>query len=273
VADQRARWRPTPFLVASAGIHGAALSSLIVSPQSWQQPLAVVIVNHLAISAVCMLPRCGWLGPNLTRISSERASGNLIGLTFDDGPDPAVTPRVLDLLDQAGMRATFFCIGERAEAHPDLIRAMRDRGHGIENHSDSHPNSFALYGPRSMHREVTRAQDRIEQASGRRLQFFRAPAGMQNPWLAAVLASAGVSLVSWTRRGFDTVSDDGLRVAARLTRGLSAGDILLLHDGHAAGPIKRPQVIDDALAAVLDEMQRKGLRSEAMHTILRSHSD
>lgn len=267
MADQRARWRPTPFLIASAGIHGAALSSLIVSPQSWQQPLAVVIVNHLAISTVSMLPRCGWLGPNLTRISSERAKGSLIALTFDDGPDPAVTPRVLDLLDRAGMRATFFCIGERAEAHPDLIRTMRDRGHGIENHSYSHPNSFALYGPGAMRREVIRAQDGIEQAAGRRPQFFRAPAGMQNPWLAAVLASAGVSLVSWTRRGFDTVSDDGLRVAGRLTRGLTAGDILLLHDGHAAGPMKRPQVIDDALSAVLDEMHRKGLRSEALHAI------
>ena len=99
--------------------------------------------------------------------------------------------------------------------------------------------------------------------------LFRAPAGIQNPWLAAVLAKAGLSLVSWTRRGFDTVSRDAGRVASRLGRRLSAGDILLLHYGSSARDASGQPVVLSALPRVLDEMGRKGLRSEALHTILK----
>jgi peptidoglycan/xylan/chitin deacetylase (PgdA/CDA1 family) len=159
---------------------------------------------------------------------------NAVALTFDDGPDPVVTPAVLGLLEQAGARATFFCVGQRAEAHPEVMAAIRARGHGVENHSYSHPNGFALRGPVGLSREIRRAQEAIERVGGGRPRLFRAPAGIQNPWLAPALASAGLRLVSWTRRGYDTVSHDGARVAARLGRGLRARDILLLHDGSSA---------------------------------------
>lgn len=196
-------------------------------------------------------------------------STNELALTFDDGPDPSLTPRILDMLDEAGARATFFCIGERVDAHPGLVADIRDRGHGLENHSYSHPNLFSLLGPRAMRREVVRTQDSIHKHSGRRPQFFRAPAGVQSPWLASVLATAGVSLVSWTRRGFDAVSGDARGVAARLTHNLGAGDILLLHDGKAGGAVHRPYVVVEALARVLDEMQGRRLRSEPLCVLLR----
>jgi peptidoglycan/xylan/chitin deacetylase (PgdA/CDA1 family) len=259
-------WRPTPLLLASAGVHAAALSSLAIS-RSWEAPLAAVVANHLVIAAACMSPRSGWLGPNMTRIPSDRVH-NQIALTFDDGPDPVVTPKVLDLLEQAGSRATFFCLGERAAQHADLIGMIRDRGHGVENHTQRHPNTFALRGAGAMRREVLQAQDSIEQTAGRRPRFFRAPAGMQNPWLFPILAAAGLSLVSWTRRGFDTASASSATVASRLTRGLAAGDILLLHDGYASTRTRDPGVVIDALARVLEAMQKLELRSEAMHRLL-----
>ena len=215
-----------------------------------------------------MCPRCGWLGPNITRLPAARSHGELVGLTFDDGPDPAVTPAVLDLLDAARAKATFFCIGRRAAAHPDLVAAIRARGHGVENHSYSHPNGFALRASRGLRREVLGAQAAIEQAGGGRPRFFRAPAGIQNPWLAGVLAAAGLSLVSWTRRGFDTVSRDGGRVASRLVRGMRPGDILLLHDGSSAHDASGRPVVLEALPRVLDAMSRRGLRSEALRTVL-----
>ena len=194
-------------------------------------------------------------------------STNALALTFDDGPDPSLTPRILDMLDEAGARATFFCIGERVDAHPGLVADIRDRGHGVENHSYSHPSLFSMLGPRSMQREVIRTQESIHRHSGRRPQFFRAPAGVQSPWLAAVLAAADLSLVSWTRRGFDAVSRDANRIATRLTTNLRAGDILLLHDGKAGGTVDQPAVVVSALRTVLQEMQRKGLYSEPLHSI------
>jgi peptidoglycan/xylan/chitin deacetylase (PgdA/CDA1 family) len=261
------RWRPSPFLTASAGLHGVALATLLASPRSWGFVMTAVLGNNLAIAAAGMLPRCAWLGPNITRLPSTRT--RVVGLTFDDGPDPEVTPAVLDLLEDAGARATFFCIGQRAEAYPAVVAAIRARGHGVENHSYSHPNGFALRGPRGLRREILRAQEAIERSGGGRPSLFRAPAGIQNPFLAAVLAKAGLSLVSWSRRGFDTVTRDGARVATRLGRGLSAGDILLLHDGSSARAANGQPVVLAALPRVLDEMGRKGLRSEALHTILK----
>jgi peptidoglycan/xylan/chitin deacetylase (PgdA/CDA1 family) len=269
MTDPAGAWRPSPFLAASAGLHGVALATLLASPGSWGLVLTAVIGNHLAITAAGMLPRCAWLGPNITRLPAARARVGLVGLTFDDGPDPEVTPAVLDLLEVADARATFFCVGRRAEAYPAVVAAIRARGHGVENHSYSHPNGFALRGPRGLRREILEAQDAIERSGGGRPSLFRAPAGIQNPWLAAVLAKAGLSLVSWTRRGFDTVTRDGPRVASRLARGLSAGDILLLHDGSSARAENGQPVVLAALPRVLDEMSRKGLRSEALHTILK----
>jgi peptidoglycan-N-acetylglucosamine deacetylase len=268
------RWRPALFLVMSAALHAGAVVTLAVSPHSWPLVLALLVANHLAIGTLGLLPRCAWLGPNITRLPPAAARANLVALTFDDGPDPEVTPAVLDLLDAAGARATFFCVGRRAEAHPSVVAAIRSRGHGVENHTYSHPNSFALRGPWGLSAEIRRAQGAIEGSGGGRPRLFRAPAGVQSPWLAPVLDSAGLSLVSWSRRGFDTITRDSARVAARLERGLGAGDILLLHDGSSARDAEGRPVVLEALRHVLREMARRDLRSEALHAVLeRPRSD
>jgi peptidoglycan/xylan/chitin deacetylase (PgdA/CDA1 family) len=249
--------RASPFLAGSAAVQAAGAAAVLLAPQTGIYVLSALVANHLVIGTAGLFPRCGWLGPNMTHLPAAAAGTRRVALTFDDGPDPLVTPRVLDLLDQAGQLATFFCIGRRAEAQPDLVAEIRRRGHGIENHSYSHPNGFALQGPRSMAREIARAQEAIERSGGGRPQFFRAPAGIQNPWLASVLIDADLSLVSWTRRGFDTVSRSAPRIAARLIgRGLRDGDVLLLHD--------RMPIVLEALPRVLDDMERRGLRSVAL---------
>ncbi|MEO8678356.1 MAG: polysaccharide deacetylase family protein [Vicinamibacterales bacterium] len=271
MADRAHRWRPSPFLAASAGVHGVALATLLASPESWRLVVGALVGNHLAITATSVLPRCGWLGPNITHLPAAR-SADTVGLTFDDGPDPDLTPAVLDLLASAGARATFFCVGQRAEAHPELIAAILARGHGVENHTYSHPNGFAFRGPRGLTREILKAQEAIERSGAGRPRLFRAPAGMQNPWLSAVLARTGLSLVSWTRRGYDAVSNRSDRVAARLKKNLRAGDILLMHDGASARSANGRPVVLDALADLLDEMSRKGLRSEALHAVLEPNS-
>jgi peptidoglycan/xylan/chitin deacetylase (PgdA/CDA1 family) len=261
-------WRTSSILVASAGLHGAALAAMLTFPASWKVMLAALIGNHALLGTVGLFPRNSWLGPNITRLPPAAARGGVVALTFDDGPDPEVTPKVLDLLKQTGNRATFFCVGRRAEAHADLVADLRAAGHGVENHTFSHPHTFAFRGTRGLRLEIERAQKAIERSGGGRPAFFRAPAGIQNPLLSPVLAGLGLSLVSWTRRGFDTVTSDGSRVAGRLGRNLRGGDILLLHDASSARKSGRPPVVLDALPRVLDEMGRKGLRSEALQTAL-----
>jgi peptidoglycan/xylan/chitin deacetylase (PgdA/CDA1 family) len=271
---RRGRILSSPLWTASVAIHGAGAATALALPDTVPIVAAAIVANHAVISTAGLFPRSPLLGPNITRLPRDAGGGRALALTFDDGPDPDVTPRVLALLASAGASATFFCIGQRAEAHADLVAAIRAAGHGVENHSHSHPNGFALRGPRGMAREVARAQEAIVRSGAPRPRFFRAPAGIQNPFLHGVLSRADLSLVSWTRRGFDTISRDGRRVAARLIgSGLRAGDILLLHDRTTASSRRGRPVLFDALSRVLDEMARRGLQSTPIHRALPPDAD
>jgi peptidoglycan/xylan/chitin deacetylase (PgdA/CDA1 family) len=135
-------------------------------------------------------------------------------------------------------------VGSQLARHRSLGRDILARGHTLENHSHTHRNDFSLLGPPQIRREIAQAQEAIA-AVGGAARYFRAPAGLRNPFLEGQLRREGLELVSWTRRGFDTVSRDADRVHARLAAGLAPGDILLLHDGHAArGAGRRPVVLD-----------------------------
>jgi peptidoglycan/xylan/chitin deacetylase (PgdA/CDA1 family) len=259
-------FRSTPFLRLSWAAHGLGAAALVVAPGGWRVVVAALLANHAVIGASGMWPKSRLLGPNLVRLPVSPEAK--VALTFDDGPDPQVTPAVLDILDSHRAKATFFSIGRRVEAHPALAAEVLARGHAVENHSYNHPNTFAFGATRSMEREVLGAQDAIERATGRRPRLFRAPAGIRNPWLEPCLAKAGLSLVSWTRRGFDTVSRDAEAVTRRLLRGLRAGDILLLHDGGGARNAAGRPVVLETLPRVLDELASRGLTSGALPALL-----
>ncbi len=252
-------WRPTPFIVASILIHAGALLFVLLTPTRWEWALAIVLLNHVAISAVSLWPRSRLLGANLVRLPAAAAERGEVALTFDDGPDPEVTPQVLDILDRYQVRATFFCIGERATAHPEICRDIVARGHTIENHGQSHRHYAALYGIGGWKREVGSAQKTLERITGRRPQYFRALAGLRNPFLDPVLAQLGIRLASWTRRGYDTRCGDADTVLARLTRGLGAGDILLLHDGHCARSAKGVPVVVEVLPRLMAALTTRNL--------------
>jgi len=250
----RARpWRPAPAVGLSLLLHAAAVATLVVSPGLWPWVIGGLAANHLLLSAAVLWPRGRILGPNLVRLPAAAAARNEVSLNFDDGPDPEVTPRVLDLLDRHQARASFFCIGEKAAAFPELVREIARRGHSVENHSHGHPIAFAFFGLARLRREVDAAQAAIAGLTGRAPEFFRAPAGFRSPLLDPVMAACGLRYVSWTRRGFDTVHGNADAVLQRLTRGLKPGDILLMHDG--------APVVLAVLPALLDQLAARGLKS------------
>jgi peptidoglycan/xylan/chitin deacetylase (PgdA/CDA1 family) len=227
------RWKPTPVLGASAALHAGAAACVMARPQSWPWMLAAVVANHLLLSGVGLWPRSKLLGSNWTSLPGEAAAQGAVAVTIDDGPDPEVTPVVLDLLDQHRAKATFFCIGERVARYPELARETVRRGHAIENHTQRHLMYFSALGPRTIADEIGRAQETIGAVTGERPRFFRAPAGFRNFLLDPVLARLDLQLASWTRRGFDTLDRDAGSVLKTLMRGVRGGHILLLHDGHA----------------------------------------
>ncbi|MDH4285322.1 MAG: polysaccharide deacetylase family protein, partial [Gallionellaceae bacterium] len=241
------KWRPAPFILASLSVHACALLLVLLAPAWWQWALGAVLLDHAVIIAASLWPRSPLLGANLVRLPSAAAQRGEVALTFDDGPDPQVTPQVLDILAQHQVRATFFCIGEKAVAHPDICRDIVARGHTIENHGRYHRIYAAFSGIGGWMREIGEAQEMLEYITGRRPQFFRAHAGMRNPFLDPVLHTHDLSLASWTRRGYDTRCRDADTVLSRLTRNLAAGDILLLHDGHAARTANGTPVVLEVL--------------------------
>jgi peptidoglycan-N-acetylglucosamine deacetylase len=255
------RWRLPLLVKASGALHLGAGAAVIAAPAVWPWALGAVALNHALVTATGLWPRSTWLGANLRRLPEAAAARGEVSLTIDDGPNPEVTPAVLDLLDAAGAHATFFCIAEHAQAHPQLCCEIVRRGHSVQNHSHHHSHTFSLLGLGGIRRELQRAQEALAQITGQRPRFFRAPAGLRNPFLAPVLHELGLELVSWTRRGFDTVRHDPADVLARLTRALRAGDILLLHDGNGARTATGRPVVLEVLPALLQRFEGAGLRA------------
>lgn len=244
-------WQPTLLIRASIALHVLALIVVIVAPMQWRWALGAVLANHGLFMLVGLCPRSHWLGPNWTKLPAAATARNEIALTIDDGPDPIVTPQVLDVLDRYSVQATFFCIGDKAAHYPDLCREIVRRGHAIENHTQHHRHHFSLMGCSGYMRELQAAQDTLTSITGQRPLFFRAPAGLRNPFLDPVLTQLGLRLATWSVRGFDTQIGDVERVKNKLLRRLRAGAILLLHDGNAARTPNGTPVILEVLPAVL----------------------
>jgi peptidoglycan-N-acetylglucosamine deacetylase len=255
------KWKQAPsFIKASILLHVALLICLVIAPALWHWWLAVFLANHLIISLVGLWPRSTWLGPNWTRLPPAAILRNEIAVTIDDGPEPAVTRQVLDILDRYQVKATFFYIGNKAAQHPELCREIVTRGHAIENHSQHHSVFFSMFGYTKMMIEILAAQETLQRIAGKRPTFFRAPAGLRNPFLDPILKKLGLHLASWSVRGFDTRVNDAEKVKAKLIKGLCPGAIILLHDGNAAITPANEPVIVAVLPALLEAAKAKGLR-------------
>ena len=267
-ALNRRKWTPPRLVSASVGLHVAAASALIGRPELWPWALGGVVANHLVLTGAGLWPRSKLLGPNWTSLPATVAARGEVAVTIDDGPDPDVTPQVLDLLDAHSARATFFCIGERVEKHAALAKEIVRRGHTIENHSQRHLHHFSVLGPGSLTAEVERAQNSIATVTGNLPCFFRAPAGLRSPFLDWVLNGLNLRLASWTRRGFDTLSRDADAVLGKLTRKARGGDILLLHDGHAGRTPSGSVLILEVLPRLLTSLAASGLKPVTLRSAL-----
>jgi len=179
-------------------------------------------------------------------------------LTFDDGPDPKWTPRVLDALDAAGAKATFFVIRRKVEAHPDVAREIVKRGHAIGLHSYAHDRLFSLRSERRVLEDLERGIAAIDRAVGVRPFLFRPPIGHTNPIIARAADALDLTIVGWSVSGRDGVRADAARVAALVKRGVRDGAIVLLHDAAERGD--REPVAARALPEILRAIDAENLR-------------
>lgn len=232
-----------PLLLASQALVAVAWWQC-----GWTVGLPLLLASHgLALWGV-LAPGARLYGPVLTRLP---ATAPAVWLTIDDGPSDD-TLALLDLLDAHGARATFFLVGERAAARPELVRAIAARGHGIGNHSRTHPQAwFWALGPRRMREEIAGAQAQLTAIAGRAPRWFRAVVGHANPFVHAPLRDLGLARVAWSARGFDALEADPARVLARIDRALAPGAIVLLHEGAPHG--RSVEIVEAALCLLREQ--------------------
>src|SRR2546430_16168793 len=165
-----------PPLKAALQLDSYACENSGVNPFLISVPAAVLATGAVAAYGAAF-PRAQLFGPTFCRTNSPRK----LAITFDDGPNPAITPKLLDLLDRYQAKATFFVIGRFVRECPDLVKETAARGHSVGNHTESHPNLF-WRSPTQVRIELRLCQDAIRNALGSRPKWFRPPYGMRNPW-------------------------------------------------------------------------------------------
>jgi peptidoglycan-N-acetylglucosamine deacetylase len=199
-------------------------------------------------------------GETLRHTDLERS----IALTFDDGPNPRVTPGLLDLLERQGVRATFFLIGKFVREAPKLAEEIVLRGHCVGNHTDTHP-SLIFLPPAAIREELRRCEEAIRSATRVAPKWMRPPFGFRSPFLNTIVRARGVQgVVMWSRTARDWEPQPAERVMNRLQR-VRAGDIVLLHDGdHRTLRGDRGHVVT-ALENWLPRWNEAGLRFVTLH--------
>ncbi|MBP6797117.1 MAG: polysaccharide deacetylase family protein [Luteimonas sp.] len=198
----------------------------------WPLGLPLMLATHALAWWGVLAPNAALYGPVLSRLPTREP---VVWLTIDDGPSDD-TLAILDLLDAHAAQATFFLVGDRAQARPDLVREIARRGHGIGNHSRTHPQAwFWALGPRRMRAQIEGCQRQLQAITGAAPRWFRAVVGHANPFVSAPLRDLDLARTGWSARGFDAVDGDVPRVLSKLERDLAPGAIVLLHEGAAHG--------------------------------------
>jgi peptidoglycan/xylan/chitin deacetylase (PgdA/CDA1 family) len=196
-------------------------------------------------------------------ILKAKPNGMQIALTFDDGPDPAATPALLDLLKSENISATFFCIGKNVAAHPELAARIVAEGHLIGNHTYHH----AWWTPLLMHRqllaELKLAQQAIQSATGTTPIYMRPPVGHTNPHYAGVLKKLNMQMIGWDVRSMDT-RWPAEKVIARVLRQTHPGSIILLHDG-----LSTPERIHQIIPPLIHTLRSRGFQFTRLDRLLR----
>lgn len=214
--------------------------------------LFIVLVSATTLLCVYLLfhPRNQWLVANRSRVEGARC----VALTFDDGPDPVYTPKLLDLLREKEVKATFFVVGKRADQHPEIVRRAWAEGHLVGNHTWSHNPLFCFLMPGRLRAEIERGTESVQRSCGSRPRLFRSPVGLRHPLLAPFLENAGLEYISWRIRTLDTFTANSSVLARRILKKAASGDIILLHDHLPGGTDAMLQ----ALPGVIDALRKRG---------------
>jgi len=191
--------------------------------------------------------------------SNTTTNEDWVSITFDDGPNSEFTPRVLMLLKKHNAKATFFCIGQQMEKHPQILEQIIAGGHTVGNHTYSHSKSFGFFGNSEVETELKKTKSLINKLTGLETDLYRPAFGVTNPSIERAVKKLGLKSIGWSIRSLDTTSRDENIVLKRITSKVSKGDIILLHDTSE----KAVRVLE-RLLVFLDEKNLKSVTVEQL---------
>lgn len=253
------RWR-LPLI--AVGCVAAALVTGYLGWTAWPWALTALLLLALSMDGI-VRPSSSLFYPTLNH---GPRSMKRVALSFDDGPDPEVTPAVLDALARHGAHATFFVIGRAFEAQPELARRMVKEGHAIGNHSWQHSPWQNFRGARWHEQELDRGEQAVAAFTGGPV-LYRPPIGLKSPELGRALWARGLTLVAWSLHARDTWVHDPKRIARRVLARVRGGDVVLLHDGHHL-PGRHRHASAEAVYLILEGLKARGLECVTVPELL-----
>jgi len=238
----------------------ASLAALRALPDGWAAlAVAAIVVATISFFVYTIVhPSSRFFAPVVSRLATR---GPMVALTFDDGPDPVVTPQILDVLAAHQARATFFVLGERAALHPELVLRMHREGHTVGTHTQHHRLQFHFGSPGYVQREIEDAIAVVARILPAPPTLFRPPQGLRTPCFASGWRrTRGLTCVTWSVRGLDSLRTTAGAIVARVSKHLEPGAIITLHDGTGLGGGRDRAPTLAALATLLSECKARGLR-------------
>lgn len=189
-------------------------------------------------------------GVYLRTFCKKNTTEKVVALTFDDGPEPVNTEKVLDVLKKHDVEAAFFCIGKKIKTNTQIAERIAREGHLLGNHSYSHANGFPLYSKNKMVEEIKATDALINEITDHDVLYFRPPFGVTNPLLKNALAMTRHYVIGWSLRSMDTIAKDEDTVVKKICKKVSPGDVILMHD--------RLPFTADALDKVIEHLKKEG---------------
>lgn len=237
------------------------LSNIVDLDAVSSMPDSYVALILLAVAAIILLilyaiahPAANLFGKVIHSIDTDHKA---LALTFDDGPNPATTPRILSILDENNIKATFFVVGENARRYPELLQQVHQQGHEIDVHSWTHSPRLLFSGTGRIREELGATVHLIAEQTGAAPGYFRPPWGRRSPWMLSEAGNLHLRTVTWSVDTRDWLYRSGNKVIRRFDRGLSPGAIVLMHDGQGQHSVEMTSTLE-ALPVIIERARNRG---------------